>query len=75
MTIAERKRVQRFIPKPKLSTADIEAARTPNGGWTKAQLAVWGVLWPPPKGWKRKLTAHERPTDCPHCYGTGQIQP
>jgi hypothetical protein len=34
---------------------EIEAARTPNGGWTKEQLAKWGVSWPPPKGWKRKL--------------------
>lgn len=34
---------------------EIEAARTPAGGWTKDQLAQWGVPWPPPKGWKRKL--------------------
>ena len=33
----------------------IEAAKTPAGGWTKAQLAEWGVPWPPPKGWKAKL--------------------
>lgn len=35
----------------------IEAARTRNGGYTKAQLAEWGVPWPPPKGWKRNLVA------------------
>lgn len=34
---------------------DIEAARTPKGGWTRAQLAEWGVPWPPPKGWKQQL--------------------
>jgi hypothetical protein len=34
---------------------DIESARTPSGGWTKAQLAEWGVAWPPPKGWKAAL--------------------
>lgn len=33
----------------------IEAAKTPKGGWTKAQLAAWGVPWPPPKGWKKAL--------------------
>jgi len=33
----------------------IEAARTPKGGWTKAQLAEWGVAWPPRKGWRREL--------------------
>ncbi len=34
----------------------IEAARTPKGGWTRKQLAEWGVAWPPPKGWRKKLT-------------------
>jgi len=33
----------------------IEAARTPAGGWTKDQLASWGVSWPPKKGWKAEL--------------------
>jgi hypothetical protein len=42
---------------------EIEAARTPAGGWTRAQLAEWGVPWPPRKGWKAALilgssTAH-----------------
>jgi hypothetical protein len=35
----------------------VEAARTPAGGWTRATLAEWGVPWPPPRGWKAKLTA------------------
>ena len=39
------------IPSP----AEIEAAKTPNGGWTKQTLASWGVPWPPPSGWKRCL--------------------
>lgn len=34
---------------------EIEAARTQAGGWTRAQLAEWGVPWPPPKGWRRAL--------------------
>jgi hypothetical protein len=34
---------------------EIEDARTPAGGWTKAQLAEWGVPWPPTKGWKERL--------------------
>jgi hypothetical protein len=42
---------------------EIEAARTPAGSWTRAQLAEWGVPWPPRKGWKAALilgssTAH-----------------
>jgi hypothetical protein len=34
---------------------EIEAAKTPRGGWTRAQLAEWGVPWPPPKGWRKAL--------------------
>jgi hypothetical protein len=34
---------------------EIEAAKTPAGGWTREQLAQWGVPWPPPKGWKKRL--------------------
>lgn len=29
----------------------IEAARTPNGGFTKSQLAAIGIDWPPPQDW------------------------
>lgn len=29
----------------------IEAARTPNGGFTKSQLAVLGISWPAPQDW------------------------
>jgi hypothetical protein len=38
------------------SPEEIEAARTPAGGWKRDQLAAWGVPWPPPKGWKDELT-------------------
>lgn len=40
-----------------MTRAEIDAARTPLGGWTKAQLAEWGVSWPPQKGWKAALIA------------------
>lgn len=33
------------------TSTDIERAKTPAGGWTRAQLAKWGVPWPPPQGW------------------------
>jgi len=39
---------------------EIEQARTPAGGWTRDQLAQWGVPWPPPKGWKRRLIQDSR---------------
>ena len=33
----------------------LDRARTPRGGWTKAQLEVLGVGWPPPQGWRRRV--------------------
>jgi len=33
----------------------IESKQTPNGGYTKATLAQFGVAWPPKKGWKEEL--------------------
>lgn len=39
--------------------AIIAAAMTPRGGWTKDQLAQWGVPWPPPKGWRQALERGE----------------
>jgi len=36
---------------------EIEAARSPKGGFTKETLARWGVPWPPPKGWMDALLA------------------
>jgi hypothetical protein len=34
---------------------EIEAKRTPNGGFTRQTLAEWGVSWPPPKNWLKNL--------------------
>lgn len=43
----------------KLTRAQIENGRTPKGGFTRKQLAAWGVPWPPPSGWIDALTAGE----------------
>lgn len=43
----------------RVTSADIEAARSPAGGFTKETLAGWGISWPPPKGWKDSLIAGE----------------
>ncbi len=41
----------------------IEAARTPNGGFTKSQLAAIGIAWPPPIDWiKEKVGTMITPT-------------
>ena len=39
----------------KITDAEIEAAKSPRGGFTQKTLAAWGVPWPPVKGWRRAL--------------------
>jgi hypothetical protein len=48
--------IERVVP----TEAEIEAARTPAGGWTRAQLSEWGVPWPPSKGWRHDLIVKSR---------------
>lgn len=48
----ERSHCMTQLPSPE----EVEAARSPKGGYSKTQLAAWGVQWPPPKGWKDELT-------------------
>lgn len=38
-----------------VSPGTVWSARTPQGGWTREQLAEWGIPWPPPKGWRIAL--------------------
>lgn len=33
----------------------IQRGQSERGGWTKQQLAILGIRWPPPKGWKKKV--------------------
>ena len=41
----------------------IESARTPNGGFTKSQLAAIGIGWPPPQDWiEEKVGTRITPT-------------
>jgi hypothetical protein len=42
-------------------TGEIDAQRTPAGGWTRATLAAWGIGWPPPRGWRQALIAGDPP--------------
>lgn len=51
----------------KLTREEILAASTGNKGWTRKQLASWGVAWPPPKGWMERLidgTHQQEPISC-----------
>jgi ribonuclease HI len=43
----------------RVTLAEIEAAKSPKGGWTRAQLHAWGIAWPPTSGWKSLLTGIE----------------
>ena len=46
---------------------EIESAKTPAGGFTRNTLAGWGVPWPPPKSWRKRLLKEEctNPTPTP----------
>lgn len=33
----------------------IEDGRSSNGGWSRYQLALLGVSWPPPLGWQKEV--------------------
>lgn len=37
----------------------IMASKSPSGGWSRDQLAAWGIGWPPPKGWIDRLVDGE----------------
>ena len=39
----------------RLTNKEIEAGKTAAGGFSKDQLAEWGIPWPPPKGWRKAL--------------------
>lgn len=49
------------MTKTQLTEAIIESCKTASGGWTRKQLSDWGVPWPPPAGWKKKLIAKGSP--------------
>ncbi len=43
----------------RVTLEEINAARTPRGGWTRKQLEAWGLEWPVKSGWVRRLTGDE----------------
>ncbi len=40
----------------RVTTEWLQKWATAKGGYTKRQLAIIGVAWPPEKGWKVKVT-------------------
>lgn len=43
----------------KLTKKQILECRSPAGGWTKKQLAILGIEWPPEKGWMWRAVAKD----------------
>lgn len=43
----------------KFTADDVESAKTPRGGFSRESLRQLGVPWPPPKGWRKRITAGE----------------
>lgn len=37
----------------------LKDAESINGAWSRKQLEIIGVKWPPPKGWKKKILGTE----------------
>jgi len=60
----------------------IMQGRSERGGWTKDQLALLGVTWPPEAGWIQRVVGKEIYAEaaaafvdrdsCPRGTGTGQ---
>lgn len=42
-----------------LTKEKIEKLQTGNGGYDKKTLALFGLKWPPKKGWKKKVIGKE----------------
>jgi ribonuclease HI len=73
------------IPSPD----EIIAGGSGRGGWTREQLAKWGVPWPPPSGWRKELERRYReeqerarpkepsgpPVTMIHCFFDGACEP
>ena len=49
--------IDRRHPRAIAAEKAIEAAKTPRGAWTRAQIEAWGIKWPPKKGWKSRIIA------------------
>ncbi|GGE21447.1 hypothetical protein GCM10011390_45970 [Aureimonas endophytica] len=52
-----------------ITEAEIEAGKSPTGGFSYARLRSWGVRCPPRAGWRRKLVRAGVPAACPYPEG------
>lgn len=64
-TPAQEAQLAAILAGPQVSREEIEACRTPAGGYrfTRERLASWGIPWPPPPGWRQALQRDENSSD------------
>jgi hypothetical protein len=55
--------------------AEVEAAMTPKGGFSRASLAKLGVPWPPPSGWRKAITIHSEAVQLTSSYEPSRRTP
>lgn len=67
--------LQKGITMKRLTAEEIEAGKSPAGGWTKQQLTEWGIEWPPPAGWKDRLMGIELDEEALQVSPTARIIP
>lgn len=64
--MAQRRRGPKRVPVApqlaRLTRAELEAGKSPRGGYTRVQLAAWGIEWPPATGWQQLLLGEDPST-------------
>ena len=49
------------VTRKPITDEEIQLAMTKSGGFKRETLAIWGVPWPPAKGWRRALLIYGYP--------------
>ncbi|WP_152045301.1 ribonuclease H family protein [Aureimonas psammosilenae] len=57
-----------------ISAAEIEAAKTLDGDFTRERLRAWGLSWPPKAGWRQRLVQTGVPFACPRPEGFDALE-
>ena len=52
--------MSKYITPRKITRGWLKRHRSRGGGWTKEQLAILGIVWPPPKGWLKAVVRSGR---------------
>lgn len=55
--------IERETAKQRWRRQVIEKGKSKKGGYTRKQLAEWGIAWPPLAGWKEHLIQNGFPSE------------